>query len=59
MTRKDFQLIADAVQQMNFPDNHVERKPTKAHVARTLADRLALTNDRFDREKFLAACGVK
>ena len=59
MTRKDFQLIADTIAEMN--ENHPEfhRIGVSAIVAHRLADALAGTNDRFDREKFLTACGVK
>jgi hypothetical protein len=59
MTRKDFQLIADAIAEAS--ENHPElfRLGASAIVAHRLADALAGTNDRFDREKFLTACGVK
>lgn len=56
MTRKDFELIAAAL-------NDVLRDPdvddvTHANCARSLAAGLATTNARFDRERFLKACGV-
>lgn len=63
MTRKDFQLIADAIKEARtmFPDTvsgDGARLGADA-VAVELASRLRATNTRFDREKFLAACGVK
>jgi hypothetical protein len=48
MTRRHFQLIADALRESAAPE----------HVARAMADALATTNPRFNRERFLAACGV-
>jgi hypothetical protein len=56
MTRKDFQLIADVIKGMNKPHNDSE---TVAEIAYQFALTLADTNDRFDREKFLKACGVE
>lgn len=53
MTKKDYQLIADAVRQMfSLGDNHL-------YVADMLAVKLAQDNPKFDRDKFLTACGVK
>lgn len=52
MTRRDFELIAGAVLSATRC-GHTE------HVARELADRLASTNPRFDRQRFLEACGVR
>jgi hypothetical protein len=57
MTRKDFQLIADVIAQFTKQDGHTMVSP--ALIAGELATALAGTNDRFDRPKFLAACGVK
>jgi hypothetical protein len=59
MTRKDFQLIADTVAEMNKKHPEFYRIGVSAIVAHRLADALATTNDRFDREKFLTACGMK
>ncbi len=50
MTRKDFVLIAGVV--LSLPDD-VRKK-----VALEFAQELQYTNDRFDRERFLSACGV-
>ena len=54
MTRKDFQLIADAVKQITANDYEQD----KADKANLFADALATTNPQFDRARFLTACGV-
>lgn len=64
MTRKDFELIAAV-----FADNKPAFKPPidyvgqavldeHAYLANAMAAKLRSTNPRFDRERFLAACGV-
>ena len=55
MTRKDFQLIADAVKQITANDYTQDR----ADKANLFADALATTSPQFDRARFLTACGVK
>jgi hypothetical protein len=54
MTKKDYKLIADAIREVQaYPsDAYAMRK-----LAQTLSDKLAQENPRFDRAKFLAACG--
>lgn len=58
MTRKDYELIARAIagSAMSIPTDAqiVQRRFTATMVA----DALASDNPRFDREKFLKACGV-
>ena len=54
MTRKDFQIIADVI----ATSWHASEE-SRRDMANNMADALAGTNDRFDREKFLTACGVK
>jgi len=49
MTRRDFELIAGAVRAAGALG------PVR-HVAEELADRLATSNPRFDRSRFVAAC---
>jgi hypothetical protein len=52
MTRKDFQAIADIIAEVG---------PGGANdvwLAGHFADMLATTNPRFDRDKFVRACGV-
>lgn len=61
MTRKDFELIADA---MKLASGSITVAPYDAQTAlelasTILADRLATTNPNFDRARFLKACGVK
>jgi hypothetical protein len=56
MTRKDFQLIADVIAQ--FTKHEGKTMVSPALIAGELADALATTNDRFNRETFLTACGV-
>jgi hypothetical protein len=53
MTRKDFQLIADVIATAWHASEESRRD-----MAESMADALAGTNDRFDRAKFLTACGV-
>lgn len=60
MTRKDYQLISEVfarfgkIQQLDQSINW-----TGADLARNLADALQADNPRFDRARFLTACGVK
>jgi hypothetical protein len=56
MTRKDYQLIAEV-----FADfgQIIELEETiAADLARNLANALQADNPRFDRHRFLVACGV-
>jgi hypothetical protein len=52
MSRRHFELIASTIRALDMPANRRE------HVARDFADALAATNDRFDRDRFIKACGV-
>lgn len=63
MTRKDFELIAhtlltsaSAVRPITVAEKAAEAQYN--HTCHLFADRLALVNPRFDRARFLAACGV-
>jgi hypothetical protein len=51
MTRQHFCLIAEAI--AGLP---MEWRPM---IAKRFADKLAATNGRFDRDRFLSACGVE
>ncbi len=58
MTKKDFELLATTLKECRLA-----RKPTELlaidMVARQIASALTSTNGRFDRDRFLTACGVK
>lgn len=58
MTRKDYVLIAQAFKAASMPNACQETKASLYELAQRLAGILALDNARFDRERFLAACGV-
>ena len=59
MTRRDFELIASAVKNARLYGNHsTERGDAVTTVALNLADALETNNTRFDRARFLTACGV-
>ena len=51
MTRQDFQLIADV---LSDPTLHLQGSKQRALASR-FADKLAETNPRFDRERFMRA----
>jgi len=53
MTRKDYQLIAGVLK-----DSQVRNQTATLALTVRLADALALENPRFDRARFLTACGV-
>jgi hypothetical protein len=60
MTRKDFQLIADVMAGLSADwKTSWTDTVSLSLVAEELADALATTNERFNRETFLTACGVK
>jgi hypothetical protein len=54
MTKKDYELIAGAVS--DYLTQGVVNKDGIAHI---LADYLKTDNPKFDRKKFLTACGVE
>lgn len=56
MTRKDYQLIADAMQDLYL--GRADWQRSLSQTANKLADFLAKDNPRFNREKFLTACGL-
>lgn len=65
MTRKHFQQIADAMQSLRkFEVNDAELSETVAHAVRyssvvdALAKVCAESNPKFDRNRFLEACGI-
>ena len=58
MTKKDYVAIADAILSAR---NERETNAAQAitNVASYIADKLECDNPRFDRARFLAACGVQ
>ena len=59
MTRKDYVLIAETLANlMNDFNNGGEDSVSLSLVAQELADALQGDNPRFDRARFLDACGV-
>ena len=61
MTRKDYVLIAKALKaQMKLSETFKEEDgmTSVANIARDLSDSFAIENPRFDRARFLSACGV-
>lgn len=62
MTRKDYELLADAIRvsiNLNqFHPPYEERLSAIRSVIYVLADFLLRENPRFDRERFEKACGL-
>lgn len=73
MTRKDYVLLSDAIKSWSLPEGGVRHQTrldvmgpsfcrgyqmAHADTARAVADALAQDNPRFDRARFLKACGV-
>lgn len=62
MTRKDFELIAEAIRltrsKADFQGFAVDESTLEA-VSKTMAQLIEYSNPRFDRARFLTACGVK
>jgi hypothetical protein len=62
MTRKDYQLIAGIINNANYTARKFKDTSGEGmleHIANELSDELAKDNPRFDRARFLTACGVK
>lgn len=57
MTRKDYVLIASVIAGM--PSFAPSLRAQRDSCARAFAEKLAADNPRFDRGRFLAACGVE
>jgi hypothetical protein len=59
MIKKDFELIARVIYQLSADFNNCgEDTVSLSIVAKELASALAGTNERFNRELFLTACGI-
>lgn len=59
MSRKDYQLLADALAATKSRQNDVGEFVSFTKVCASIADALASDNYRFDRYRFLAACGLE
>jgi hypothetical protein len=59
MTKRDYELIAQVLQDQRNLHVQTGEAPTPTMVAHAFADRLKLTNPRFNRALFLRACGVQ
>jgi len=67
MTRKDYILIARIIHDNAHRQNEAmyglsepsERRLTRYLIARDFADALQADNPRFNRNKFMQACGVE
>ena len=62
MTRKDYELIAEIIRVAMYTTNKYNEEQGKSwveHIALEFSDSLRSTNPRFDRARFLTACGVK
>lgn len=58
MTRKDYQLIAGAFNSAKPENDEGPQWRQWAHTTHKVITTLAADNPRFDRAKFLEACGV-
>ena len=56
MTKKHFEFIARTIAAM--PSFAPSLRTQKASCARAFADSLELCNPKFNRDRFLAACGL-
>jgi hypothetical protein len=57
MTRKDFEIIADVISKLGLKNSSVkEFRDAHEVVKHKFANRLALINPRFNKEKFFKAC---
>lgn len=63
MTKKDYIAIAQVIKQSNRETGDAKANQVRAHllacVAQDLGDVMERNNPRFDRARFLSACGVE
>lgn len=57
MTRKHYKMIANAINCVGYFRDMCCYE-TKAEISKTIAAELAKDNPKFNRDKFLKACGV-
>jgi hypothetical protein len=63
MTKKDFELISDVIKDSSYKWKVVAGSGStgrkyQERIAEVFADALQETNTRFNRDKFLIACGI-
>jgi len=58
MSKKDYVAVARAVDRNIEDEGNDDAYKASCRLAERLADVFAADNPRFDRAKFLAACGV-
>lgn len=56
LTKKDFKAVAEIIDYDG--DRHYYDRHTCEEIAKQLADYFATQNPRFDRERFMKACGL-
>jgi hypothetical protein len=59
MTRKDYIRFEAMLKDMHVATNPLQSRPAITEVSIRAADIFAADNARFDRAKFLKACGVE
>lgn len=58
MTKKDYELIASVLRQAKYVNKTSADTKVWERICLLHASALGTTNPRFDRDKFLKACGV-
>lgn len=59
MTRKDYELLAEVIRTSRKVTTGETVLVSVEHLANTLATELEIENPRFDRARFLSACGLE
>jgi hypothetical protein len=59
MTRTDYKLIADTLKSVKYIAVNSERDEMWFHICYELSQRLNNAQPNFNRDRFLAACGVE
>jgi hypothetical protein len=58
MSRKDYESLARAIREQHEREPYLESRQAIMRTALLIANVLAADNPRFDRERFLEACGL-
>lgn len=63
LSRKDYEMIAHVLRNTGYPDIDGREvsaiEDDRARLADAFASQLYMDNPRFDRERFIRACGVE